>query len=101
MANLRNEAAVAQIRYSTLAGSLSSLQGQAGANSSDAAQLQMLEREAEAKRTLFDTFLKRFQQTSASEDLHQADADIISRAEVPQSASFPPMQEYLIIFALL
>lgn len=101
MANLRNDAAVAQTRYSTLAGSLSSLQGQAGANSDDAAQLRMLEREAQAKRTLFDTFLKRFQETSASEDLQTADADIISRAEVPQTPSFPPTQEYLIIFALL
>ncbi|MGE0665691.1 MAG: GumC family protein [Sphingomonadales bacterium] len=101
MANLRNDAAVAQTRYGTLAGSLQSLQGQAGANSSEAAQLRMLEREAEAKRTLFDTFLKRFQETSASEDLQQADADIISRAEVPQKPSFPPMKEYLVIFALL
>lgn len=101
MANLRNDAAVAQTRYNTLAGSLSSLQGQAGANSTDAAQLRMLEREAQAKRTLFDTFLKRFQETSASEDLQQADADIISRAEIPQKASFPPTQEYMIIFALL
>jgi succinoglycan biosynthesis transport protein ExoP len=101
MANLRNDAAVAQTRYGTLAGSLSSLQGQAGANSDDAAQLRMFEREAQAKRTLFDTFLKRFQETSASEDLQTADADIISRAEVPQKASFPPVQEYLIIFALL
>jgi succinoglycan biosynthesis transport protein ExoP len=101
MANLRNEAAVAQTRYSTLAGSLSSLQGQAGANSNDAAQLRMLEREAQAKRTLFDTFLKRFQETSASEDLQTADADIISRAEVPQKPSFPQVQQYLIIFALI
>lgn len=101
MANLRNEAAVAQTRYGTLVGSLQSLQGQAGANSSDAAQLRMLEREAAAKRTLFDTFLKRFQETSASEDLQQADADIISRAEVPQKPSFPPIQQYLIIFGLL
>lgn len=101
MANLRNEAAVAQTRYGTLAGSLSSLQGQAGANSSDAAQMRMLEREAQAKRTLFDTFLKRFQETSASEDLQTADADIISRAEVPQTPSFPPVKEYIFIFALL
>jgi succinoglycan biosynthesis transport protein ExoP len=101
MANLRNEAAVAQTRYSALAGSLQALQGQAGANSSDAAQMRMLEREAAAKRTLFDTFLKRFQETSASEDLQQADADIVSRAEVPQSPSFPPVQQYLLIFALL
>lgn len=101
MANLRNEAAVAQTRYATLSGSLQALQGQAGANSSDAAQLRMLEREAAAKRTLFDTFLKRFQETSASEDLQQADADIISRAEVPQDPSFPNVRQYLIIFALV
>lgn len=101
MANLRNDAAVAQTRYSTLAGSLQSLQSQAGDNSSEAAQMRMLEREAQAKRTLFDTFLKRFQETSASEDLQQADANIISRAELPRVASFPPTQQYLLIFAFL
>lgn len=101
MANLRNDAAVAQTRYVTLAESLSALQGQAGANSSDAAQLRMLEREAQAKRTLFDTFLKRFQETSASQDLQQADADIISRAEIPQDPSFPPTQQYVLLSALL
>jgi succinoglycan biosynthesis transport protein ExoP len=101
MANLRNDAAVAQARYATLAGSLQALQSQAGDNSSEAAQLRMLEREAAAKRTLFETFLKRFQETSASEDLQQADADIISRAEIPRRPSFPPTQQYLILFGLL
>jgi capsular exopolysaccharide synthesis family protein len=101
LANLRNEAAVAQSRYSSLAGSLSALQGQAGDQSAEAAQLRTYEREAEAKRTLFDTFLKRFQETSAAEDLQQADASIISRAEVPRKPSFPPTQQYLVIFTLL
>ena len=101
LANLRNEAAVAQTRYGSLAGSLQSVQGQAGDMSSEAAQLRTYEREATAKRTLFETFLKRFQETSASQDLQQADADIISRAEMPRQASFPPTQQYLIIFGLL
>lgn len=101
MANLRNDAAVAQARYNTLASSLNDLQGKAGSMSEEAAQLRTFEREAEAKRTLFETFLKRFQETSASEDLQQADADIISRAELPRVPSFPPTKQYLLVFALL
>jgi capsular exopolysaccharide synthesis family protein len=101
MANLRNDAAVAQTRYNTLAGSLQQLQGEAGNMSQEAAQLRTFEREAEAKRTLFDTFLKRFQEMSAAEDLQQADADIISRAEIPRFPSFPPTERFLLLFGLL
>jgi capsular exopolysaccharide synthesis family protein len=101
IANLRNESAVAQSRFGSLSGSLQSLQGQAGDMSAEAAQLRTFEREAQAKRALFDTFLKRFQETSASEDLQQADADIISRAEVPRRPSFPPTRQYMLLFALM
>jgi polysaccharide biosynthesis transport protein len=52
-------------------------------------QLRALEREAQANRLLFESFLSRFKETSQQKELQQADARIISRAEVPVGASFP------------
>ena len=48
-----------------------------------------MEREAQANRTLFETFLNRFKQTSSQEDLQTADARLISTANLPTDAVFP------------
>lgn len=45
--------------------------------------LRQLEREAQASRTLYETFLARLQETSQQESLQVADARILSSAEVP------------------
>ncbi|HZB93331.1 MAG TPA: polysaccharide biosynthesis tyrosine autokinase, partial [Stellaceae bacterium] len=52
-------------------------------------QLQELERDAEANRTLYETFLSKFKQTSALEDIQQADARIVTRAIPPLTPSYP------------
>ncbi|MEN3977227.1 polysaccharide biosynthesis tyrosine autokinase [Emcibacter sp. SYSU 3D8] len=100
LGNLRSEAAAARTKAQTLQSGLNAMQGEAGARSEQSAQLATLEREAQAKRVMFDTFLKRFQETSASEGLQQADATIISRAQVPRQPSFPPMRQFLILAML-
>ncbi len=46
-------------------------------------QLRQLEREAQASRTLYESFLARLQETSQQESLLVADARILSPAEVP------------------
>lgn len=50
---------------------------------SNQAQIRQLEREAEASRSLYNTFLARLQETTAQEDLQEADARLLSPAEVP------------------
>lgn len=52
-------------------------------------QLRELEREAEASRALFESFLNRFRQTNESGGLAEADARIIATAAAPQSPSSP------------
>lgn len=87
--NLRNEVSVAHARERSLQKSLDSMeQDVAGLNSKEI-QLRALEREATANRTLYETFLARFKETSAQEELQQTDVRIIARADLPSGASFP------------
>lgn len=87
--SLRNEADVARAREASLGASLESLKENVGRASSAEVRLRALEREANANRGLFETFLSRLKETVAQQDLHRADARIISRADVPERPSFP------------
>lgn len=46
-------------------------------------EVRQLEREAQASRSLYETFLSRLKETNAQQDLQTADARILSPAEVP------------------
>lgn len=65
-----------------------------------AARLRTLEREAEASRALFETFLTRYKQTTEQQGLEQADARVISRASAPPDPSFPDTRLFLLLGAL-
>ena len=52
-------------------------------------QLRALQREAEASRTLYETFLTRFKETREQTDFQRPDARIISRADTPGAPSAP------------
>jgi len=86
---LRNEVAVARAREATLRQQLAALETEAGELGAAQVQLRALEREANANRLLMETFLNRFKETTSQEDIQQADARIISRADRPEAASFP------------
>ncbi len=87
--NLRNEVGIARVRENTLTASLRRLEGRIGQLNTKEVQLRSLEREATANRTLYETFLSRFKETGQQQGIQQADARIISRADVPTEASFP------------
>jgi polysaccharide biosynthesis transport protein len=87
--NLRNEMAVSEVRERTLSASLSQQEVRAGRLNSSEVQLRALEREADASRNLYETFLARFKETGQQHDLQQADARIISSADLPREPSFP------------
>lgn len=87
--NLRNEAGVARVREQTLRANLDALERRAGKLNTSEVQLRALEREAEANRVLYKTFLSRFKETGEQEEIQQADARIISRADIPTEQSFP------------
>ena len=86
---LENEVEVARARERTLQRNLDQLKRESGRLKSSEGQLRVLEREAVADRALFDTFLARLKETGQQDGIQQADARIISRADVPAEASSP------------
>ncbi len=88
-AGLRNSMEVARVREGSLQGSLRQLEVKNSGNNQDEVQLRALEREATANKTLFETFLGRFKETTSTQGIEQADARVISVSEVPLMPSYP------------
>lgn len=87
--SLKNEVDVARARERTLERNVQKLENESQAQSKAEIRLRELQREAEANRTLYETFLQRFKETSEQENLQQADSRVISYADVPTSPVFP------------
>lgn len=86
---LENEVEVARTREASLEASLAEAERETGAQNREAVQLRALERESAANRTLFETFLTRFKETSSTQGTETPDARVLSRAELPASPSWP------------
>ena len=93
---VRNEVDVARAREGALAAALSRLRGEVGQANNDEVTLRALEREAEASRALLENFLARSKETGSQESFQQADATVISRADVPETPSYPRRKLLLI-----
>ena len=87
--NLDNDVDVARERVRSLEASLATLRDELAENYSALVRLRELEREAEASRTLFESILARFQQTSEQQSLTESDARIVSMAAQPRQPSSP------------
>jgi succinoglycan biosynthesis transport protein ExoP len=98
--NLAQDVQISRIREGSLQQNLADLQQKANQNNVAEVQLHQLDREAQANRTLYESFLTRFKETSEQENIQQADARIIARADVPIGPSFPN-KRLLITLALL
>jgi uncharacterized protein involved in exopolysaccharide biosynthesis/Mrp family chromosome partitioning ATPase len=59
-------------------------------------QLRQLEREADANRTMYDTFFTRYKEAMEQEGLATPDARLISRADVPYAPVSPNEQRFLL-----
>ena len=86
---LKNKVEVARSREVSLQGSMEGLKRNAGEESRARIHLRELERQAEADRILYETFLSRFQETSTQENFQQPDARVVSTAQIPVKPSFP------------
>ena len=87
--SLENELEVARIRERTLESDLDRLKSDAERFNAAQGRLRVLEREAAANRTLFDTFLGRWKETGRQDEIQYADARILSLAVVPRAPSSP------------
>lgn len=99
-AGLRNSMDVARAREGSLLSSLRQLEAKNSGNNQDEVQLRALEREATANKALFETFLGRFKETTSTQGIEQADARVISVAEIPLLASFPKKDLMLLLSVL-
>jgi polysaccharide biosynthesis transport protein len=89
MQDLQNNVAVARARENQLRTSLAGLQQDASGVDMAEVELRDLTREAESNRLLFETFLNRFREVVEQQELQEADARILSTAEVPTQPAYP------------
>lgn len=99
--SLRTELNVASAREQTLQGSVRQLEQRAITQDQSSVELRQLEREAEATRVLYTSFLSRFKETSEQEQIQQADSRIISQAERPGRPSSPNRSRSMLIVTIL
>lgn len=85
----RHDYDVALSREKSLQKSFEELQGVSNVSGQALVQLHELRREAEANRTLYESYLARYKETSAQESLEMPDSRIVTRAVIPISPSFP------------
>ena len=98
---LEHEVEFARTKVASLQGSLNAAQGETSSQNKEAIQLRALQREAAANRTLYETFLNRFKETSSTQGLESSDARVISKAEVPGGPSYPDRNRLLTNYILL
>ncbi|MGE0522744.1 MAG: GumC family protein [Variibacter sp.] len=80
---------VAAAREAALQKSLDGLQNVASESGEAQVRLRELQREAEANRTLYESFLARYKETSAQESLELPESRVVTKAQVPLRPSFP------------
>jgi len=96
LAAVQGDMRVAEEQVRSLRQSLAELQSARARANEAGIQLGALEREAQANRTLFETFLNRFKEAEQI-SLAQPDAWVISRAGTPTTPSFPKTNLLLLL----
>jgi Mrp family chromosome partitioning ATPase len=99
--SLAHDVAAAQARETSLAASLERLQADYGQASAGMTHLSELQREADASRTIYETFLARFKQTIEHEGLAVPDALLITEAQAPANPAFPKKLPFMLIAGLV
>jgi polysaccharide biosynthesis transport protein len=100
MQSTKHEYDVALSREKSLQESFEKLQGVSNDSNQAQVHLHELRREAEANRTLYESYLARYKETSAQESLEMPDSRIVTRASIPIAPSFPK-SSLIVGFALV
>jgi len=85
----RHDYEVARSREASLQQSFNQLQGVSTSSGQAQVRLRELQREAEANRTLYESYLARFKETTAQESLEMPDSHVVTKATVPIAPSWP------------
>ena len=89
LAALQSATSVSQSQVSVMEQGLREAQGQTANASQTSIHLRELQRNAESAKSLYEAFLKRFNELGEQATLQTTNARVIGRATVPTSASFP------------
>jgi polysaccharide biosynthesis transport protein len=89
IASLSSEAAAARKREADLEQSFQGMEGQLGDAAHSGLRLAQLQREADANRSIYETYLARYKQTLQQASLAVPDGRLISLAEPPEEPSYP------------
>lgn len=88
---------IARSKVKSLEDGVAALKNQTGEGDQAMVTLRQLRREADADKTLYESFLNRFKQIAEQQDLQMADARIVAKGEVALHPYFP---DRMIFFAL-
>ena len=88
-ARLKADQRVAARRAEALGASLIKLEASLESGTANLVRLRQLEREAEASKQLFETFLIRQKETAVQQDLAKPDARLLTEANSPYRPSYP------------
>lgn len=99
---LQNDAKIAGARVDALSANLDTIKQQAATTNVDDVQLRALEREARAQRELLESYLAKYRETTARENMASAppDARIISRGIVSNTPYYPKKFPIVLIATL-
>lgn len=101
ISNLEARAQVARQRLSSIQGSLGGAEGRLASSNRASVELQQLERNAEAVRVVYQSYLARYKETSTQQGLERADARIVARASTPLAPVSPNVAMNLLLGLLL
>jgi succinoglycan biosynthesis transport protein ExoP len=89
MQSARHDYDVARSREASLQQSFEQLQGVASSSGQAQVRLRELQREAEANRTLYESYLARYKESTAQQSLQLPDSHVVTKASIPISPSWP------------
>ncbi len=100
--SLENDSRIAAGRVESLSASLEASKKQATSTNGQDVQLRALEREAKSQRDLLESYLAKYREATARENIDAAPADgrIISRALVSNTPAFPKKMPIVLIATL-
>ncbi|MEM9750164.1 MAG: Wzz/FepE/Etk N-terminal domain-containing protein [Pseudomonadota bacterium] len=96
-ANLETEVDLAGEKVRSLEATMARLESSSALDQKSLVRLRELEREAEASKTLFESFLTRYKATQEQSSLQYADSRILSRAAPPLNPVFPQKTRFVVL----
>jgi succinoglycan biosynthesis transport protein ExoP len=87
--SVANDVSIAQAQVNSLQASLDRIEGQSDQQNQLKVKLTQLQSAASSAKSMYEAFLSRLNQTQDQRGIQTPDARVISRSEVPRSASYP------------